>query len=120
MHNDYLAHYGVKGQKWGVRRYQNKNGTLTPAGKKKQRKENVKRAAATAAYATFAVGSGYIANERVRKAFSSDRSLLNRVWDLTVASAYSEIGYYAVNRCLNFNGYKPVHEYVNNYLDKYK
>ena len=30
----YLAHYGVKGQKWGVRRYQNKDGSLTPAGKK--------------------------------------------------------------------------------------
>ena len=41
--NDYLAyrtkysnelyHYGVKGQKWGIRRYQNPNGTLTEEGK---------------------------------------------------------------------------------------
>lgn len=30
-----LYHYGVKGQKWGVRRYQNKDGSLTPAGKKR-------------------------------------------------------------------------------------
>ena len=29
-----LYHYGVKGQKWGVRRYQYADGTLTPAGKK--------------------------------------------------------------------------------------
>ena len=29
----YLVHHGIKGQKWGVRRYQNSDGTLTAAGK---------------------------------------------------------------------------------------
>lgn len=36
METNYLIHHGVKGQKWGVRRYQNPDGTLTSAGKKKQ------------------------------------------------------------------------------------
>ena len=31
----YLAHFGIKGQRWGVRRYQNEDGTLTPEGRKR-------------------------------------------------------------------------------------
>lgn len=34
---DSLAHYGIKGMKWGVRRYQNKDGSYTSAGKKRRR-----------------------------------------------------------------------------------
>lgn len=30
----YLSHHGIKGQKWGVRRFQNPDGTYTSAGKK--------------------------------------------------------------------------------------
>ena len=30
-----LYHHGIKGMKWGIRRYQNADGSLTPAGKKR-------------------------------------------------------------------------------------
>ena len=36
--NNELYHHGIKGQKWGVRRFQNPDGTLTPRGKKRVNK----------------------------------------------------------------------------------
>jgi len=31
--DDYLIHHGIKGQKWGIRNYQNEDGSLTAEGK---------------------------------------------------------------------------------------
>lgn len=39
MMNDELYHYGILGMRWGVRRYQKKDGTLTNSGKKRYDKE---------------------------------------------------------------------------------
>lgn len=61
---DYLEHHGIKGQRWGIRRYQNMDGSLKPAGEKhrkslgerihdhkvkKQRKAALEKARATRA-----------------------------------------------------------------------
>lgn len=39
MSDLYLLHHGIKGQRWGVRRFQNNDGTLTSAGKKRRSEE---------------------------------------------------------------------------------
>ena len=78
LYEDYLAHYGVKGQKWGVRRYQNEDGTLTNKGKKlrqndqaqstkssstsaNDRKQKVKKILAIGAGVAVAAALGYAA-----------------------------------------------------------
>lgn len=36
MDNNELTHWGIRGMRWGIRRYQNKDGSLTAAGKKRR------------------------------------------------------------------------------------
>lgn len=38
-----LCHFGIKGMRWGVRRFQNKDGTLTAAGRKRASKAYKKK-----------------------------------------------------------------------------
>lgn len=47
MDNNYLQHHGILGMKWGVRRYQNKDGSLTAAGRKRVAKLDTEREALT-------------------------------------------------------------------------
>lgn len=41
-HEEMLEHHGIKGQKWGVRRFQNKDGSRTAAGKKRESSPDTK------------------------------------------------------------------------------
>lgn len=89
--NDYyeLYHHGVKGMKWGVRRYQNKDGSLTPAGKKrydessdkpKQKMSTKKKVAIGAAVVagTLAVAGGVYLYKKKSYLRSIDLNSINR------------------------------------------
>lgn len=61
-----IYHAGVKGMKWGVRRYQNKDGSLTPAGKKRYAQDSTK-----IGYKSTSIKSALSrrSNEKVDKSF---------------------------------------------------
>ena len=59
-----LAHFGIKGQKWGVRRYENEDGTLTEAGKIR--------------YGTSNGGSG---NEKLAKKYAKSVKQLKKAYE---------------------------------------
>lgn len=71
MNNIYLQHHGILGQKWGVRRYQNEDGTLTEEGRKRygtlesfnaeqiKKKKTLKKIAIGTASALAVAGAAY-------------------------------------------------------------
>ena len=88
--DSYLAHHGILGMKWGIRRYQNSDGSLTSAGKKRYASE-VRRAEKKAAKEE---------NRRIRKERKqklrdrrrmSDEDLLKEIGRLEKEKKYKEL-----------------------------
>ena len=113
--NNYIKHHGIKGQKWGVRRFQNKDGSLTPAGNKrygskenfeKQYPEDVKKSLNKAKSGMYKAGNAVnkvkdvndvmiknANNEQIKKDVSkmSDQELQRIVNRLNMEERYKQV-----------------------------
>lgn len=96
-----LYHHGIKGQKWGIRRFQKKDGSLTPAGKKRYDDSNESTSTKQRMTHRQKLEAKYRQNgmsEEQAKAAANKRIKTERIIALTVGVTVAAATAYVVNK----------------------
>lgn len=103
MGDEFLVHHGIKGQRWGIRRFQNEDGTRTAAGKARerngeqgstpsassQRKGLTDAQKATLKKVAVGVGAAAVAGVAVYGAMKYSDAIKTEAWNKTVEDGMS-------------------------------
>lgn len=140
--SDYISHHGIKGQKWGVRRFQNRDGSLTSAGKARAEKlrnaasgaadsirKGTKKAAASVTSAAKTTKARYDEHKAKKEQKAAEKAAAkNKKYERTAKedlSQYSDAQLQAkINRINNENKYRqlttPTRSAGKEAIDKFK
>jgi hypothetical protein len=97
---EYICHHGIKGQKWGVRRYQNEDGSLTEEGAKRYKKDLAKAINTRSPYKLFKLLQPI---EKNLKKEYSDYYLSRDNLKKQGKKANDELNYFLMKKIYNFN-----------------
>ena len=125
--SDYLMHHGIKGQKWGIRRFQNLDGSLTAEGKERYLVGDSNRPHSR----DKKVGTGSVTVSKGAKAFKSSVGSGSRSRSSNSSGTRGSYGRSYSSSSLGAGGYDPYYwaknpenmewlqKFVDSYLDSY-